>query len=316
MSPCTCPVYQYQVQITSIFSDGVLKDISMSTDNQMKMNESFISLTWFAMKKALLKHQDGDVDTVSGATYTSSAIRTAYIRTLNMAKGEVMQEESSENDTETDSKEDVGEGTKDETEAKSEEETEMGSEGEAENESGDADSEEEAKREISMERMIEGNRATYIGTVQVDSQDADSSLAKGAFENYRIKMKIVFEAGVLLNSEIIEFGNGVFSGSGQGFGGPIDLEIVVENHQITQVNIISADGEDRAYYEQVLQVLPAAVIQAQNTDVDTVSGATFSSQGMLEAVSQAIVLAKEARPSDEELLEEWEENNEKESMSG
>lgn len=104
----------------------------------------------------------------------------------------------------------------------------------------------------------------------------------------------------------IKYGNGSFQGSGMGFGGIIKLEILVENHGIVQVEILSADGEDEAYYTQARDVLPNAIVEAQSSEVDSVSGATFSSKGIIEAAKEALEEAKKARPSDEELLAERE----------
>lgn len=49
----------------------------------------------------------------------------------------------------------------------------------------------------------------------------------------------------------------------------------------------SASGEDSAYLSQGESVI-SAIISAQSTDVDTVSGATFSSTGIINAVIDAI----------------------------
>ncbi|MCQ2513334.1 MAG: FMN-binding protein [Lachnospiraceae bacterium] len=106
----------------------------------------------------------------------------------------------------------------------------------------------------------------------------------------------------------IRYGDGTFSGTGQGFGGLVEMEIVVENHELTEVNTISAAKEDAAYYEQAIKELAPAILKQQGNDVDTVSGATFSSKGILEATGQAIEKAEAARPDDIELMKEREED--------
>lgn len=115
----------------------------------------------------------------------------------------------------------------------------------------------------------------------------------------------------------IQYGNGTFEGAGTGFGGDIVLQIIVDEYQIKEVTILSASGEDKAYYEQAAAVLPNEILQAQGIEkVDTVAGATFSSKGILSAAEQALVLAKQARPTDEDLLILWEENAEKKEEGG
>ena len=49
----------------------------------------------------------------------------------------------------------------------------------------------------------------------------------------------------------------------------------------------SASGEDSAYLSQAEGVINS-IISAQSTDVDTVSGATFSSTGIINAVNDAL----------------------------
>jgi uncharacterized protein with FMN-binding domain len=51
--------------------------------------------------------------------------------------------------------------------------------------------------------------------------------------------------------------------------------------------VLSADGEDPAYYAQAESVLEE-MLRQQSTEVDTVSGATYSSQGLIAATAQAL----------------------------
>ena len=57
--------------------------------------------------------------------------------------------------------------------------------------------------------------------------------------------------------------------------------------EITSINVVSAPGEDSAYLSQAESVIDS-ILSAQSTDVDTVSGATFSSTGILNAVDDAL----------------------------
>jgi uncharacterized protein with FMN-binding domain len=81
--------------------------------------------------------------------------------------------------------------------------------------------------------------------------------------------------------------DGTYEGTGAGFGGDITVEVTVEADVITEIQVLSAEGEDPAYYIQAESVLEE-ILQCQDTDVDTVSGATFSSSGLIEATRQAL----------------------------
>ena len=85
--------------------------------------------------------------------------------------------------------------------------------------------------------------------------------------------------------------NGTFEGSGTGYGGTITVQVTLEDDTITAVSVVSAPGEDRAYLSQGENVINS-IISEQNTDVDTISGATFSSTGILEAVNDALSKAE------------------------
>lgn len=81
--------------------------------------------------------------------------------------------------------------------------------------------------------------------------------------------------------------DGTYTGEAQGFGGPVDVEVLVENGMISEINITSAEKEDGAYLSMAEDIIPT-ILEAQSADVDTISGATFSSTGIKEAVAQAL----------------------------
>ena len=81
--------------------------------------------------------------------------------------------------------------------------------------------------------------------------------------------------------------DGAYTGSGQGFGGTIEVQVTLKDDEITDIQVTSASGEDSAYLSQGEGVI-SSIISAQSTDVDTISGATFSSTGILNAVNDAL----------------------------
>ncbi len=81
--------------------------------------------------------------------------------------------------------------------------------------------------------------------------------------------------------------DGTYTGEGQGYGGTIQVEVTLASDEITSINVVSAPGEDSAYLSQGEGVIDS-VLSAQSTDVDTISGATFSSTGILNAIDDAL----------------------------
>ena len=80
---------------------------------------------------------------------------------------------------------------------------------------------------------------------------------------------------------------GTYTGSAQGFGGTITVQVTLASDEITDIQVTSAPGEDSAYLSPGEGVI-SSIISAQSTDVDTVSGATFSSTGIINAVVDAL----------------------------
>ena len=88
-------------------------------------------------------------------------------------------------------------------------------------------------------------------------------------------------------SEDLVYKNGTYTGDGQGFGGNIQVQVTLENDTITDIQVVRAPGEDSAYLSQGQGVI-STILAAQSTDVDTISGATFSSTGIINAVNDAL----------------------------
>lgn len=81
--------------------------------------------------------------------------------------------------------------------------------------------------------------------------------------------------------------DGIYEGEGTGFGGQITVSVTVEEGAITAIEVLSAGGEDPAYYALAESVLEE-MLELQSAQVDTVSGATFSSGGIIAAVQDAL----------------------------
>lgn len=88
-------------------------------------------------------------------------------------------------------------------------------------------------------------------------------------------------------TEELAYKNGTYTGEGQGFGGTITVEVTLQDDEITDIQVASAPGEDSAYLSQGKGVI-SSILSAQSTDVDTISGATFSSTGIINAVNDAL----------------------------
>jgi uncharacterized protein with FMN-binding domain len=86
---------------------------------------------------------------------------------------------------------------------------------------------------------------------------------------------------------------GIYEGTGQGYRGPIHVEVEVSHAGIEDITI-TGHSENAYPGGAAMEELLEAVLETGSTELDAVSGASFSSAGFLEAVEDA--LGKAAKP--------------------
>ena len=99
----------------------------------------------------------------------------------------------------------------------------------------------------------------------------------------------VYETESVQETDSGKYTDGVYTGSGDGYRGPITVRVTVENGSITDIEITSS-RDDSQYVSRAQDGIIPAILAAQSTDVSAVSGATFSSRGILRAVEDALSL--------------------------
>ena len=83
------------------------------------------------------------------------------------------------------------------------------------------------------------------------------------------------------------FQNGIYTGTGEGYRGKVTVTVKVADGKITEL-ILDDYADDKSYMERAKNRIFQEMISRQNTDVDAVSGATYSSNGLIEAVNKAL----------------------------
>jgi len=82
--------------------------------------------------------------------------------------------------------------------------------------------------------------------------------------------------------------DGTYTGTGQGYGGELEVEVTIENDEITGIEVVShqeTEGLGDAAFDDVI----SQIIENQSTDdVEAVSGATESSNAVIDAVNDAL----------------------------
>ncbi|EGC83801.1 FMN-binding protein, partial [Anaerococcus hydrogenalis] len=80
--------------------------------------------------------------------------------------------------------------------------------------------------------------------------------------------------------------DGIYEGISEGFNGPIKVRVTISKASITKVEILS-HNEDSPYFAKAKSVI-TKILGKPGKSVDTVSGATFSSGGIIDAVNDAV----------------------------
>jgi len=80
--------------------------------------------------------------------------------------------------------------------------------------------------------------------------------------------------------------DGTYYGTGKGFAGNIKVKVDIAGGKISAISIVSTKDGD-SYVKSASSLLDT-IVEKQSTNVDTVSGATFSSRGIIAAVRSAL----------------------------
>ena len=98
----------------------------------------------------------------------------------------------------------------------------------------------------------------------------------------------------------IPYNEGIYYGTAEGYKGDITVAVVIQEHTLKNI-LITKNTDDETFFGRAKGIIDS-ILKKQSTDVDTVSGATYSSKGIIEAVKNA--LKKAERATNGESLEE------------
>lgn len=108
--------------------------------------------------------------------------------------------------------------------------------------------------------------------------------------------------------------DGTYTGSGKGFGGTISVKVTVKDGKISAIDVTSASGETASYFSKAKGIIPK-MISGQTTNVDAASGATYSSNGIITAVRNALSKAETGKSSTKKKKKKNKKNKKKNSSS-
>ncbi len=113
-----------------------------------------------------------------------------------------------------------------------------------------------------------------------------------------MKQKLAFSFVLLLVVGLIigcgadtPWEDGTYPASAEGYNDEISLEVVISGGEITEINILE-HSETPGIADSAFDAVIPAIIEAQSTDVDSVSGATLTADAVIEAVEKALAAAE------------------------
>lgn len=90
------------------------------------------------------------------------------------------------------------------------------------------------------------------------------------------------------SSSSSSYKDGTYTGTGSGFkGGTTKVKVTVSGGKITDIATVS-NGDTPSFYQRAWSTISSKITSSQSASVNTVSGATFSSKGIIEAVTNAL----------------------------
>ena len=130
-------------------------------------------------------------------------------------------------------------------------------------------------------QVVANGRAEEAARVKAEQKAA----AKAEAERKKAEAKAA--ADKVAAEDAKKYKDGIYEGIGEGFGGNIKVRVTVTDGEITDIDAYEHNDEDDEYFGMAVALLDH-MVEINDPGVDVVSEATFSSQGLIEAVGNAL----------------------------
>ncbi|HHX10325.1 MAG TPA: FMN-binding protein [Firmicutes bacterium] len=126
-------------------------------------------------------------------------------------------------------------------------------------------------------------------TVDVDTITGATFTSEGIIDAVKDALKPfgVRQGAGDVPKDITEIADGEYGGTGNGLFGPIKVSVTMEGGKIVDIKVLE-HRETAGISDPAFKYVPQDIIDKQSLDVDTVAGATFASEGVIEAVKNAL----------------------------
>ena len=144
---------------------------------------------------------------------------------------------------------------------------------------------------ISVSSLILAISAGIVfGTISIGSQSKKADSPKNKTEQTEDKDKNTEKHKKDDLNDDSTYTDGVYEGSARGYSSDVTVKVTIKDGKIADIEVVSQD-ETPEYFNEAVKVLDD-IIDANSTDVDSISGATISSDALKEAVQNALQKAE------------------------
>lgn len=140
---------------------------------------------------------------------------------------------------------------------------------------------------IGSQRELENSVAKLYGS----SKDLSPDQFSDPVENLNLskQAKDLNQNNALVEKTNLFLGNidltdGTYTGLAEGYGPELTVSITVLNNELTDIQVVSHNENNEKYYSKAIDAIPSEMIAKQTILVDTISGATLTSNGIIKAV--------------------------------
>jgi len=134
-------------------------------------------------------------------------------------------------------------------------------------------------KEVETE-SIQSDTATQSDTTVEESDQSDASDPTVDDQVAAVNQNL------LMGTADIE--DGTYTGVADGYGPDLTVSVTVSDNQITEVTVVSHNENNVKYYGRAIDAVPTEIVANQTPYVDAVSGATYTSNGIMNAVVDAL----------------------------
>jgi uncharacterized protein with FMN-binding domain len=88
------------------------------------------------------------------------------------------------------------------------------------------------------------------------------------------------------------FKDGTYEGEGEGYKGPVKVEVEVAGGKVTAVEVLESEDTPELFEGAQEAIVEEVIAENSADDLEAVTGATGSSKGLIEAIQDALEKAK------------------------